>query len=184
MKIATKNLLEEMRSITEWAIRTVSEFRAMDIVALQRKPSPDSWSALECLDHLCQYGDHYLPAMGKNLLGYKGGEGPDKFHTGVVGGYFAGLMKAGNGRVTLMKAPKDKLPSSSAQSITTVERFLKQQEELLRLLELARSTNLRHVHVPTSLSPLIRLRLGDTFRFYVYHIERHVLQAQRALSLG
>lgn len=30
-----------------------------------------------------------------------------------------------------------------------------------------------------SLTRLIKLRLGDTLRFFTYHIERHVLQAER-----
>jgi hypothetical protein len=100
----------------------------------------------------------------------------------VLGSYFAGLMKARDGKMTRMKAPKDKVPASPDLSVTTVDRFLKQQDELLRSIERARKADLRRIHVPTSLSRLIRLRLGDTLRFYVYHIERHVLQAERALA--
>jgi hypothetical protein len=39
-----------------------------------------------------------------------------------------------------------------------------------------------HPLEPTSLSPLIRMRLGDTFAFVIAHLERHVLQAEQALQ--
>ena len=46
------------------------------------------------------------------------------------------------------------------------------------LLEQAKQVDLVKVKTAISLTKLIRLRLGDTFRFLVTHIERHVLQAQ------
>ena len=182
MKIASQDLLDDLKALTEWSIRTATAFRTMDINILRQKPTPEAWNALECLDHLCQYGDHYLPAIERGLLAYRGPGGATWFQTGVLGGYFAGLMKSKDGKVTKLKAPKGKVPVTPDLPATTVDRFLKQQEELLRLLDRARGSDLRRIHVATSLSPLIRLRLGDTFRFYVYHIERHVLQAQRAIG--
>lgn len=47
------------------------------------------------------------------------------------------------------------------------------------LLELAKNADLVKVKTSISLTKLIKLRLGDTFRFLVNHIERHVLQAQQ-----
>jgi hypothetical protein len=76
-------------------------------------------------------------------------------------------------------APAEKTPVASELSVTTIDRFLKQQDHLLRLLEIARKVNLTKTKAAISISKLIRLRLGDTLRFYVYHIERHVAQAEK-----
>jgi len=47
------------------------------------------------------------------------------------------------------------------------------------LLIQAKAINLVKAKTPVSLTRLLKLRLGDTLRFLVYHIERHVLQAER-----
>jgi hypothetical protein len=64
-------------------------------------------------------------------------------------------------------------------SITTLDRFLKQQELLKALLQQALEADITKIKTAISLSKFIKLRLGDTFRFYVYHIERHIAQAEK-----
>ena len=90
-------------------------------------------------------------------------------------------MQAKNGKIVKMKTPADKNPNGSALTITTLERFLKQQDYLKLLLDQSRTLNLTTTKVPISISKIIRLRLGDTFRFLVFHIERHVHQAQNVV---
>lgn len=181
MRIPRNELLAEMKTLTDWSMRIVGEFRGSSLEALRHQPAPGAWNALQCLDHLCRYGDHYLPAMEKAILSYDGQGESQIFNTGVLGGYFAALMRGKNGRITKMTSPKAQTPAAPDLPLTTIDRFLHQQEQLLRILELAAATDLRRITVPISLNRMIRLRLGDTLRFYVYHIERHVLQAQRAL---
>jgi hypothetical protein len=87
-------------------------------------------------------------------------------------------MRVREGKITKMKSPKDKNPIHSELSITTLDRFLRQQEHLLRLLKTAENLDLTTIKVSISLTPYIKLRLGDTLRFFVFHIERHVEQAR------
>ena len=54
---------------------------------------------------------------------------------------------------------------------------------LKSLLNQAREVDLTKTKVPISLTRFIKLRLGDTFRFFVYHIERHILQAEKARDI-
>ena len=75
-------------------------------------------------------------------------------------------------------------PSGSALTVATVDRFLQQQETLKGLLNDARQADLTNTTVPLSLARFIRLRLGDTLRFFIYHIERHVVQAEKVLTVG
>jgi hypothetical protein len=62
--------------------------------------------------------------------------------------------------------------------------FIDQQEQLLQLLQLARTKNLTHPRIPISISKLIKLKTGDVLAFLISHNERHVLQASRALALA
>lgn len=182
MKYNRQNLLDELKSAIVRVKQVTTQWKGEEESTLNRKPSPESWSALECLEHLNLYGDYYLPEMEKSILEGKPARS-EWFKPGVLGDYFAKSMRPKpNGTLKKMKSPKDKQPVHSTLRITSLDRFLKQLDHLQRLLEMAGSTDLQHNKTPISISKWIKLRLGDTFRFYVYHIERHVAQAENALK--
>jgi hypothetical protein len=52
---------------------------------------------------------------------------------------------------------------------------------MLKLLETASTKNLTKIKTAITL-PLLKFRLGDTFRFVIYHNERHIVQAQKVLK--
>ena len=81
-----------------------------------------------------------------------------------------------------MQAPKNAVPPTQLNPQTVVTEFIEQQEQLLQLIEQARTVNLGSIRIPISLTKWIRLKLGDTFLFVVAHLERHILQAERALK--
>jgi len=82
-----------------------------------------------------------------------------------------------------MKAPKNAVPSTAPDPQAMLAEFIDQQEKLLRLLTLAADVNLNRVRIPISIAPWLRLKLGDTFLFLTAHIERHLLQAERAIAV-
>lgn len=179
MQIRKDLLIEELLLITENAAATAKKFKELDNTRLNFKKDPASWSILECVEHLNRYGDFYLPEMEKKILENKNKHSSGLFHSGILGNYFAKLMKGKNGKIKKMKTPGNKNPAGSSLSITTIDRFLKQLDLLKALLNQARGVDLTKVTCAISLTRFIKLRLGDTFRFYVYHIERHMLQAER-----
>jgi len=184
MKVKQGILIEELLHITDKAKATAVSFKELSEKELNAKKDPAQWSILECLEHLNLYGDFYLPEMEKQLLR---GENINKdavFKSGIIGNYFANLMKVDNGKMKKMKSPKDKDPANSKLSVLVIDRFLKQADKLKQLLNLGRTVDLSKTKVSISLTKLIKLRLGDTFRFYVYHIERHLLQAQKNVKPG
>jgi len=183
MQINKEQLITELISLTEQAIIAVKKFKTLDIRQLNFKNTPEQWSVLECIEHLNLYGDFYLPEIQKQLLKATSEGYSTFFKPGVIGNYFAGLMKTENGKIKKMKSPKNKNPVSSVLSITTLDRFLKQAQLLQTLLKQALTADLTKIKTAISLSKFIKLRLGDTLRFYVYHIERHILQAEKALGL-
>lgn len=178
MKTIAQQLIADLTQRVEKATETVQAFHELSPEQLNFKKHPESWSILECLEHLNLYGDFYLPEMEKQILGASH-QKASVFKSGILGNYFANLMLPGPDKIKKMKSPKDKNPSHSELSVATIDRFLKQQEHLLGLLEMAKRVNLTKTKTAISLSKLIRLRLGDTFRFYIFHIQRHVLQAEK-----
>ncbi|HOX83266.1 MAG TPA: DinB family protein [Chryseolinea sp.] len=182
MQIESNQLIEDLLSRTEGASKAVRKFRELSMDQLHFKRSAEEWSILECIEHLNLYGDYYLVEIEKQILAQKSKTKSTTFKSGLIGNYFANLMLVKNGKLTRMKSPKDKNPSHSKLTITTIDRFLKQQERLKSLLIQARSIDLTKTKTAISLTKYITLRLGDTFRFFIYHIERHIIQAERVLE--
>ena len=181
MQIENNVLINDLIRRTENSTKKVRAFEKLSNEQLQYKRG-DRWSILECLEHLNLYGDFYLVEIEKQIIANQGKSSGTSFRSGILGNYFANLMEVKDGKMTKMKSPKDKNPSRSTLSITTISRFLKQQDQLLALLNQSRTIDLTKAKAAISLTSLIKLRLGDTLRFYTYHIERHVLQAERALQ--
>jgi len=179
MQIENNVLIDDLLSRTENATIAVRKFKELNITQLQFKSSAESWSILECIEHLNLYGDYYLVEIEKQILAQNGKSKSTVFKSGLIGNYFANLMQVKNGKMTKMKSPNDKNPIHSKLTITTIDRFLKQQDRLKTLLTQARNVDLTKTKTAISLTKYIKLRLGDTFRFFIYHIERHILQAER-----
>ncbi len=178
MRTDNDTLITELLEITERATNSARRLRSLDERTLNHKEHEDRWSILECIEHLNLYGDYYLPEIEKALS--SGGTSRVFFKSGLLGGFFARLMRSRNGKITPMKSPVDKDPTGDDLSSLNIDRFLKQQELLTSLLKQARSSDLTGTKVPISIARFVRLRLGDTLRFFVYHIERHIFQAERA----
>jgi len=179
MQVSNNLLIEELLSLTENSIQSVKKFKDLSVNQLNFKKSPDEWSILECIEHLNLYGDFYLPEIEKQILANKNINEATIFKSGIIGNYFAGLMKVKNGEIKKMKTPKDKNPLNAELTPTTLHRFLRQQELLKILLQRAKTIDLGKIKTAISLTSILKLKLGDTFRFYVYHIERHIIQAER-----
>lgn len=179
MQIESTLLIDDLLRRTENATSAVRKLQALTTDQLQFKQNTQTWSILECIEHLNLYGDYYLVEIEKQILANNGKSKSTVFKSGLIGNYFANLMQVKNGKMTKMKSPKDKNPIHSKLTITTIDRFLKQQDRLKTLLAQARNVDLTKTKTAISLSKYVKLRLGDTFRFFIYHIERHIHQAER-----
>src|SRR4030095_4272888 len=81
-----------------------------------------------------------------------------------------------------MKAMKSYRPDKTPNVEAVFNEFLQHQNKLLQLLEVSRRRNLNSIHIPVSISKLIRFKLGDTFRFLIAHEQRHMIQARNAIK--
>ena len=71
------------------------------------KEKTDSWSILECLEHLNLYGDFYLPQMEKSIKNTTF-KNENEFRSGLLGNYFAKTMLPEE-KLNKMKTFKDKI---------------------------------------------------------------------------
>ena len=180
MKISSKALIAELEEMTSDHIERLNSIKQLSIEQLNFKTDPESWSVLECVEHLNRYAEFYIPEIKSRLSkGYKASN--NTFKTGMLGNYFTQSMKPKE-KLKKIKTFKSMNPINSNVELGSLEKFITFQNDLLGILEKSKSVDLKKVKTSISISKIIKLRLGDTLSFYVYHIERHLQQAERALK--
>lgn len=149
---------------------------------LNPRPATGSWSALECMEHLNRYGNFYLPEIQRRIA-----QSPHpasaQFKSGWLGNYFAKSLLPKE-KLNKMKTFSNMDPMGSELGREVLHTFIAQQEQTLALLQEAKNVDLSKTRTAISISSWIKLRLGDTFRVLIYHNQRHVVQAERALGLA
>ncbi len=185
MKYKTFKLLDQLHSSAEQHIHlAITEWQQLPTVRLTTQPAQGSWSAIECVDHLVSYGRYYLPAMEKAIANAAGTALSPGFNSSFLGNYFYKLMlpQTNGFPKKKMRSPKNHLPTQITDPEIVINEFISQLEKLQVLIRAAYKINISKAKVPISIAKFIKLSLGDTLLFYVAHISRHMLQAQRALQ--
>lgn len=176
----SQQLLQTLSTQTEQLLLRATQLKNLEEETMRRRPSETEWNILECLEHLNLYGDYYIPEIHAAI--HKApNPSEDEFKTGFLGNYFAKSMLPKE-KLNKMNTFKNKNPLHASLNRAAIDRFVAQQNELLRLLNEAALVSLNHTKIKTSLSPLLRLNLGDTFRFYINHMIRHFAQIERILT--
>jgi uncharacterized damage-inducible protein DinB len=183
MQFHSQTLLNDLQADTRAIILEADQWRHLPIARLQAQPGPDRWSVAQVIEHLNVYCRHYIPAMELKLRDHRT-KASLHFSPGWLGGYFTRLMQPGeNGTVARkLSAPGNARPPAQLDAVAVLREFLDWQQRLLTTLEKAATASLSQLRVPTSLSSLIALTLGDTLRFFIAHQQRHMLQGRRALE--
>ncbi len=181
-KINSLQLLEQLQADTRQLIVAASHLQSETETQLTRQPAAGKWSVTQVLEHLNSYSQYYLPAI-ENAMAAKEVPAAVYFKPGWLGNYFTNLMKPKHGVVAnKMKSPKNHRPSAALNAKKTITTFLEQQRRLLELLEKAKATSIGDIRVPVSISTMIRLKLGDSFRFLIAHEQRHFVQIENTLQ--
>jgi hypothetical protein len=180
MKTTSEALINDLVQRTEKVKQEAEQLNSLPLEYLNRKPGAGSWSALECMEHLNRFSEFYLTEF-KARIHRSPHARSEQFTSGWFGNYFANLVRPGE-NITKMPAPPDKNPSGTKLDKSTLRQFITHQEETLKVLEQARKVNLEKTRAGTSITRLIKLKLGDLLRVLVYHNQRHLQQAQKALS--
>lgn len=172
----SENLRQTLSAQTSQLIRQAEILKTFDLPALSWKENETSWNILECLEHLNLYGDFYLPAI-ESAIKNTHTTAEIEFKKGLLGDYFAKSMLP-KAKLNRMKTFKDKNPLNARLDKTVIDKFISQQITLLDLLQQSGKVSLNKIKIPISISALLKLRLGDTFRFYINHMIRHLQQIE------
>jgi hypothetical protein len=181
-KFKADELINTLQADIKQMIAGAEMMQGMDKIKLSYPLTEGRWTAIQAIEHLNIYGRYYLPAIEKAMT-ESTAERAAWFNSGRMGDYFTKMMKPSNVYQVKnkMKTPKGYNPPAALNSDEVLKEFIDQQHQLLQLLDRARQKNLNSIRVPISISKLIKLKLGDTFRFLVAHEQRHLVQARNAI---
>lgn len=181
MKGNAEMLITDLIERTETILAEVEGWSTIAPEVLNKRPAPEAWSVLECLEHLNKYGDFYLPEIANRITGTKHMEPSIIFKSSWLGEYFAKAMLPRE-KLNKMKTFKSMNPTLSGLRTEVLEEFIAQQKNMLKLLVMAKDIDMNKTKTDISISKWIRLRLGDTLRVVIYHNERHMVQARKAMN--
>jgi hypothetical protein len=182
-KYKREELIDQLESDVRQVIAAAEHLKTADPVKLGYSAQEGSWSVAQVIDHLNKYTRHYLPLIEKAMVQIPK-ESNAWFISGFWGNYFTKMMMPKNVYEVKnkMKTGKFFSPEKTANIQAVFNEFIQHQNKLLQLLEIARRRNLNTIHIPITISRLIRLKLGDMFRFLVAHEQRHMMQARNAIK--
>lgn len=149
-----------------------------DEETLRSRPSPGSWSALECVVHLNLSMEAMLPGIRQAV----GAARQSSQATPVYKMDFTGRLLAWSlepPALIKMKAPKTAQPLESAGPEPVLQQFEHLHNELIELLRAAAGKSIDQQRMK---SPFANLHYNaySAFRIIAAHDRRHLLQARKA----
>ena len=182
-KFKSEELINQLQADVKQIIAAAEHLQTADPVKLNYCPHEGSWSVTQVLEHLNAYNRYYLTAIEKSMI-HISKDTSAWFIPGFWGNYFTKMMMPKNVYEikNRMKTSKGFAPTKGLNVDTVFKEFFQHQNKLLQLLDVARRRNLSTIKVPVSISKLVRLKLGDVFRFLIAHEQRHMIQARNAIK--
>ncbi|SIQ72498.1 MULTISPECIES: DinB family protein [Pontibacter] len=170
------NTLDQIsRTVENQKHTVISALVPLELALLNFKPASDSWSILECLEHLNRYSRYYNPALAKAITANSGNNSQQSISYSWLGKKSLDMVRPDNSKKS--KTVRHMNPNNSQLSRQTLEEFLDHQTELLQLLNKAKNTNLNKKAIPVEFFKLLKLRIGEALEFMALHQERHLQQA-------
>lgn len=183
MEFNRSNLIASLEKDVQEILNSAKHLRTLQSIDIKTRPDEKSWSVAEVIAHLNFYCAHYLPLIDQQLKTVSPSQ-KNTFKSGWLGNYFTKIMKprADLSIPSKMKSPTNAIPSKEVDASKALLDFIAYQEQLIELLNKSKEVDLQRIKIATSLSKLIKLSLGDTFRFFIAHQQRHFVQISRTLE--
>jgi len=182
-KFKSEDLIKELKEDVQRLQAAADHLKNTEKSKLVFVENEGKWSVVQCLEHLNEFGRFYLPPIEKAIT-VKTGEKNAWFNSGFLGDYFTKSMKPKNvfDIKNKMKTMKRFTFPNSLNVDTVMKEYIDQKIKLQHLLDTANDRDLNSIRIPITLTKMIKLKLGDIFRFLIAHEQRHMIQARNTLK--
>lgn len=145
---------------------------------LNWKPSAERWSVAQCFDHLLTSNKGYFPVIDNVLAGYKRTFWQSMpVLPGLMGKLLVKSMDPASTRK--VKAPKRFQPAQSDISVSVIDDFVAQQQQLVAKMKSTEHLDLENIVITSPVAGVVIYSLMDAYRLIVVHEQRHFQQAKR-----
>ena len=175
-----KNMTDTIARV-ERAVR--AKFDALDGEQLNWRPHINLWSIGQCLEHVMKANGPYFEIFENTVNGTKRATFWERLP--LLPAFWGSLVLNSVNPETSRKtrAPKLFMPSRETTSPDIVDSYCRQQRELASALEALAELDL-DTHIITSpVASFVTYSLRNALAIIVAHEERHLLQAEKVLSL-
>ncbi len=164
--------------------RTFKEWQNLEARLLKQKPAQDKWSALECIEHLNQTYNVYIPNLDKAIQEVP--KNPQKkYKSGIFGDMMVNSVGVkSNGKAKMPMKTFDFFEpelSDKLEKDQVFERFFNFHDKFYDFIQSSKELNINKIKVQSALSWL-KIRLGVCYLFLLNHELRHIEQAKRAMN--
>jgi hypothetical protein len=178
--IPTEELISRLGQVS---YNAEAEFGVLTAEQLNLKPSSDSWSIAQCLDHLITTNKTYFPQIEAIISGrFK-----KTFYRRLpllpklFGKILIKTVSPDTERKT--KTAKVFYPGSSELPGSIVKDFTSHNNLLIELIQKTYGLNTEKIIISSPVSPSIVYSLKDAFIILTLHEERHLNQAKRVKEI-
>jgi uncharacterized damage-inducible protein DinB len=173
--------LEQMSREVETIVQFVNlEVKKLPQEKLNQRPANGGWSLLECLEHLNRYSNYYNPALDKAIAKNMAANPNQEITLTWIGKKSVEMITPKNTKKH--KTIKKMNPQGVMLNGAVVDEFLKNQQQLLVLLDKAKQADLGKKVVPVEFFKLLKMNIGETLLFMTLHEQRHFLQLHRIFA--
>jgi len=144
---------------------------------LNWKPSPESWSIAQCLNHLVVSDGSYFPLLKKIIdrsyrMSFWAKHSP---FSKLIGRVMKDQLQEEVGRK--LKAPGKLQPAASEISLEIFDRYYKNLDDFLELISKCRDVDLDKTIITSPVVSVVTYNLRDALQFLMQHEHRHINQA-------
>jgi hypothetical protein len=183
-------VLEDLKTQIESQKKYVAEtFYYLTEEQLTTKKAEDTWSAVQCFEHLNLCNLHYISEINKALPTLKPTNKELKYKAGLIGSFMIKSMRPKDGEITnKMKTFKRVKPLAEREKGAVVKAqpvfadFYADLDAFQKIVSSLKGKNIQSAKVKSLVGSAIRFKIGDTLLFMMAHNARHIQQAIHALE--
>jgi uncharacterized damage-inducible protein DinB len=149
---------------------------------LNWKPSPESWSIGQCLEHLIKTHSFYIPVFKKIAAGNYKMSFWQRFSpfTATWGKIFK--KQLGEEPKIKLKAAKKIKPTLSTLRSEIIQQYHESLADFLESISHCEKADLDRIIITSPFVSAVTYNLRDSFQFLLQHEHRHINQAFRVMS--
>lgn len=182
MQVNTQQYLNEVEKSLQNAIDVVKLLtQNINPVILNTPEAAGKWSMLQCIKHISLATSIYVRNVGEILAKPKLPGAKENFKGHWKGKWFAKMNapKPGGEIPMKLKTFKSMEPAGNLNAEEIIDEFIKVHQQMIEVVNRSRIFNIDRIKVVTALGPMVKLRLGEAYRFITAHTDRHLVQLKR-----